>query len=93
MVSGMVTRPRLRSILTALTLYAIAAALDRLFRGERLHRQPRLRARQDLDARLDELAELNADRLRRQSASNGSTRSALKAPRDSIPTCWTSAPG
>ncbi len=37
----MVTRPRLRSILTALGLYAIAAALIVLFRRQCLYRQPR----------------------------------------------------
>jgi cell division protein FtsB len=37
----MVTRKRLRTILTALGLYTLAALLDRLFRRQRVQRQPR----------------------------------------------------
>jgi len=37
----MVTRKRLRTILTALGLYALAAAADRLFRRQRIQRQSR----------------------------------------------------
>jgi cell division protein FtsB len=59
----MVTRPRLRSILTALTLYTIAAALIGYFGVNAYTGNLGLRARQDLDARLDELTR-ERDRLR-----------------------------
>jgi cell division protein FtsB len=59
----MVTRPRLRSILTALTLYAIAAALIGYFGVNAYTGNLGLRARQDLDARIDELV-TERDRLR-----------------------------
>ena len=51
----MVTRPRLRSILTALGLYAIAAALIGYFGVNAYTGNLGLRARQDLDARIAEL--------------------------------------
>jgi cell division protein FtsB len=59
----MVTRPRLRSILTALTLYAIAAALIGYFGVNAYTGNLGLLARQDLDARLGELT-AERDRLR-----------------------------
>ena len=57
----MVTRPRLRSILTALGLYAIAATLIGYFGVNAYTGNLGLRARQDLDA---QIAELTGDRDR-----------------------------
>src|SRR5690349_2079081 len=59
----MVTRPRLRSILTALTLYAIAAALIGYFGVNAYTGNLGLRARQDIDAQMAELV-AERDRLR-----------------------------
>jgi len=59
----MVTRPRLRSILTALTLYAIAAALIGYFGVNAYTGNLGLRAREGIDARIGELT-AERDRLR-----------------------------
>ncbi|MGZ3409921.1 MAG: FtsB family cell division protein [Xanthobacteraceae bacterium] len=59
----MVTRPRLRSILTALALYAIAAALIGYFGINAYTGNLGLRARQEIDARIAELTS-ERDRIR-----------------------------
>ncbi|HVG51521.1 MAG TPA: septum formation initiator family protein [Xanthobacteraceae bacterium] len=59
----MVTRPRIRSILTALALYAIAGTLIVYFGINAYTGNLGLRARQDIDARIAELTQ-ERDRLR-----------------------------
>jgi cell division protein FtsB len=59
----MVTRPRLRSILTALALYTIAAALIGYFGVNAYTGNLGLRARQEIDARIAELTS-ERDRVR-----------------------------
>ncbi len=59
----LVTRPRLRSILTAFALYAIDAALIGYFGVNAYTGNLGLRARQDIDARIAELTR-ERDQLR-----------------------------
>ena len=89
--AGMVTHPRLRSALTTLCLYALAALLIGYFGVNAYTGNHGLRARQDLDqqiAELDARARAGQGRARAVAAPRGAARSRTA----SIPTCSTSAP-
>ncbi len=87
----MVTRKRLRSVLTSLALYAVRSGVDRLFHGINAYTGNRgLVARQDLD---HQIAELTTEvRLSRKNAIAGSVVSHCCAPTVSIRTSLMSGP-
>ena len=86
----MVTRKRLRSILTALGLYVCAALLIGYFGVNAYTGNHGLSARQDLDL---QIAQLTANSRRsRPNAAMGTARRVAQIRQLSIPTCWTSAP-
>jgi hypothetical protein len=80
----MVSRTRLKSLLTGLALYTVAALMVGYFSVNAYTGKYGLNARQELDQEIialtSELARLKRERAFRCSARTGST-----------PTCWTSA--
>ena len=85
----MVSRSRLKSLLTGLALYTMAAAMIGYFGVNAYTGKYGLNARQELDQEIialtSELVRLKRERL------DGEQRVSLLGPTGSTPTCWTSA--
>ena len=85
----MVSRTRLKSILTGLALYTMAALMVGYFGVNAYTGKYGLNARQELDQEIIALTSELA-RLKRERA-QGEQRVSLLGPTGSIPICWTSA--
>jgi hypothetical protein len=86
----MVTRKRVRSILTALGLYVVAALLIGYFGVNAFSGNRGLKAKQDIDQQMAELS--TSSRGSKLSAANGNGASLCSSRTGSIPICSTSAP-
>ena len=86
----MVTRKRLRSILTALGLYVLAALLIGYFGVNAFSGNRGLKAKQDIDQQIASLSTELAQ-LQRRARAVGAAHRAAQVATDSIPTCSTSA--
>ena len=85
MLARMVTRKRLRSILTALGLYVMAALLIGYFGVNAFSGNRGLKAKQDID---QQMAALSGELAGSSSSGrNGSAGSLCSSPTTSIPTC------
>ena len=86
----MVSRTRLKSLLTGLALYTMAAADGRLFRRQRLYRQ--IRAERAAGTRPgDHRADLGTGAAEARARRRASSGCRCCGPTGSTPTCWTSA--
>ncbi len=88
----MVTRKRLRSILTALGLYVLAALLIGYFGVNAFSGNHGLNAKQDID---QQIASMSAElaKLQARTHAMGAARRACSSPAGLIPICLTSGHG